>query len=106
VIHSISSQLQEILAHQRLPSGEKDHGRAEIRQVVQEAESLLFGEFLLVPAIRGMGIAVNTLQIACPGDIPYDYRFFIDGELEQMGREITGSSSVAKRIRGFYCSTI
>jgi hypothetical protein len=53
-----------------------------------------------------VGIAMNAIEITGLGYIPDHDRFFIDGELKQVRREIVRSSSVTKGVGWFYGPTI
>ncbi len=49
--------------------------------------TFLCSQFVLIINISGMCITVYTFQVAASGHIPDDNRFFVDTELQKMGRE-------------------
>jgi hypothetical protein len=57
-------------------------------------------------AINRLGIAVNTVQIAGPGDIPNHDRIFVLGKLEQMRRQVTRTSPISQGIRWLHRTAI
>jgi len=97
----VAGKLYKIGPHQGLTTGEKYHGDTEFGQVVKKGQALLVGEFFLLGMRNGTGIAMDALQVAGPGDIPYHYRFLVLGKLEEVRRQVLGASSIPEGIRGF-----
>ena len=51
-------------------------------QVIDEVFALSGRELVVFGNGLGVGIAMHTLQIASPRDIPHNHRAFVSGELQ------------------------
>jgi len=98
----VSRQIQHVRPGQRLSAGEKEHGGAEPRQIVDEFQSFLAGKLALCGMLVGLGVAVHAVEVAAPGDVPHHHGFLVLGELKKVGGKLSRVAPVSKRIRRFH----
>ena len=61
---------------------------------------------MLLALAMGFGVAMHAMKVASPGHIPYHNGLFIPRELQQVGWEPLGQTSVTQGIGRLHGSTI
>jgi hypothetical protein len=98
MIHSITGQFRQVLADKWFAAGKEDDRHAKLGKIVQKGLPFIRTEFILESFVFGVGITVDTFQVASPGDIPHNDRALISGELKKMGWELLRLTSVAQGV--------
>ena len=94
-------QLEDIRAHEGLATGEQHHWRTKVSQVVDQVQALRRGQFARVVDVGRMRIAMHTLQVAAPPDVPYHHGLLVLGKLQQVRRQVLRLAPIAQGIRLF-----
>ena len=64
-------------------------------------------QFIRRRARGGLGVAVEALEVALPGDVPDHHRLFVRRELQEVGRQVLGPAvPVTQHIPGFHRAAI
>jgi len=105
-LHRIGCQFLQIRAYQRFATGKQHDGAAESRQVVENLLALAGRELVRESLVAGMGVTVNTSEVAAASDIPHYHRLLVLGKLEQMRRQMLALAPVAQGVRGFHRTAV